>query len=816
MRYTGDMWFGEMVWFDIHLRYRGEIFNIHNPAGVALERKLMVRDGKVVGDKKQYNERGLPVLFYYNEGVVSGVCPLSCASLFLRRRWLAFISLSKYRHSLICDMIEYDLVGAFSEQVELLSELEDYEEAFHDVFNAWFNLNPVRAKDVFCNNIDRFSLKEKVYYLRCFPDRGVWSRVLPSWKFSFVHALSSCGDKSSEKYIEESSLFELICKRPFLVPDVFWTRICEEWFPSCIEEQRDTLLSFLVEYYAPVEKILSFLPAVPHLVSGVYDCLKNGGLYSDTELSSFFSWLILHAPDMPIETRLHLCELSVDDPIFFERAEAAGLYKILFSSWKLKEYLTEFVVKMFFHSPQLAEAFSMESVYQDVREVAFSEGNSKVKWMWRIFFEGAEALETWSPYENSSELEGAFEGCVEGLTMLRKWPDVLDFCLQALSSFPANEFLQRQLIFSASMVYQACDLSLMRALLFRLGFKDDNSCSKYLSAFLPHGEKHFVDFEKVIIDGTCDENDVKNLRLVADFVKCIEEEVRWKALFRSKSFYLDPFTSVTEVAQFVFCPVSYSIQKSVELSPSLEAQWGLRLHEKQFLTPPKYNRIFQRFYANRVISTQEREFSRIPSYVQPYLQPLFLDISTSRLLGSGHSPEPVEPAWSDEYGLVGAPDYVFERDDGVRFVVEEKFRHYSRSKPSRVYPNHLAQVLGYIYGLPPLNLSYGYVLYWFYKQTHGSSTVQLRDARVFRVEKNANHENFFLHSLRELREFQKAGTMPFRVEALSPFPHKCMGCEVRLYCSHKSCAQELVLLDYLSDGESVGHLEDSANLNRSE
>jgi CRISPR/Cas system-associated exonuclease Cas4 (RecB family) len=253
--------------------------------------------------------------------------------------------------------------------------------------------------------------------------------------------------------------------------------------------------------------------------------------------------------------------------------------------------------------------------------------------------------------------------------------------------------------------------------------------------------------------------------------------------------------SASSLANFTFCPASYAIQETYDLRTSLIGNIGSLLHDKQLLVSKKVEETKEKFFR----FAEKGDFKYIDSLsidkrVKDAIQPLLREIASSKLVFHGHNTSENNMFFDDAGTLVGCPDYIFERSDGTRFIVEEKFSYQKRhsTPPSSPYVNHRMQLGTYTMLLKGTEAPYGYLLYWSYSLQEGYP--QIIHARAFMLESTRFLREEVLAKSSQMARFRNEGARSFDMEALNLW--KCVNCVTTEICGHKTGTLDTLRLPY--------------------
>jgi CRISPR/Cas system-associated exonuclease Cas4 (RecB family) len=263
------------------------------------------------------------------------------------------------------------------------------------------------------------------------------------------------------------------------------------------------------------------------------------------------------------------------------------------------------------------------------------------------------------------------------------------------------------------------------------------------------------------------------------------------------------FVSATDLANFTYCPVGYSLSKSFQIPPLISAERGKTLHEEAWLIRIKGFLESTELKTEVIDSADQDNFystdsENITDILTPENIPFFEDIKSAKLVYSGHSQTRDMKSYfkNDTFNFVGQPDYVFENKDGETFIVEEKYKTMFGSGHDPLYSNHKIQLASYIYYLDELKASYGYLVYWV-KQREVEEDGYINESRrcfVKKIIKSVAVKEFLDNAYNDLVSYIEKKYLCFNPEGLSPT--RCASCVFSMYCGHKTGRRNQVTLPY--------------------
>jgi hypothetical protein len=274
--------------------------------------------------------------------------------------------------------------------------------------------------------------------------------------------------------------------------------------------------------------------------------------------------------------------------------------------------------------------------------------------------------------------------------------------------------------------------------------------------------------------------------------------------------------SATDISQFTYCAVAWSIAKTFELPKLVSTRVGASMHEKHKLL---------HFVRSRQSDGNEKSAERDLKHHATQVicdsgaKDLLSDLADSVAIFIGTASNNDKRKWFEgkDRRYVGQPDYVFFNFKTKKyFVVEEKFQKIPQ--PPRLdlpadwcnthgydpeaierarqritfYDNHLNQLRSYIYAIHDYGSLYGYLVYWRYYFTNGNavdggSTYSLRIEQLHARKltgTNAADRNALTEVYVEIKKAMRDGEAKFDPALRSST--RCAGCVQSVLCGHKN------------------------------
>ncbi|MBT6170937.1 MAG: hypothetical protein HOH98_09355 [Flavobacteriaceae bacterium] len=285
--------------------------------------------------------------------------------------------------------------------------------------------------------------------------------------------------------------------------------------------------------------------------------------------------------------------------------------------------------------------------------------------------------------------------------------------------------------------------------------------------------------------------------------------------------------TASDISEYIFCPASFSIKNTFEVPPSKQMKSGTIMHEKKYLDKFIFNLINKRsnysfipdsYYSELQQSEDldETKFGKLKEKYQKNNRKLFNEISNgmysnilkSKIVFRGHrdGESKLQSKKNNlqelikfskifstkDNSVVGVPDYVFEQQDGKKFIVEEK--HTWQENVNNAFDNHEMQVLGYMNMIEhnTKKIIPGYLIYFTWGYYKGK--ISSKKVKLFKVEPTLDKQKKLKNTIDSLESFIKTGKVKFSKRSID----KCIGCTSRVFCDHVNGDIEQVTFPYNS------------------
>lgn len=364
--------------------------------------------------------------------------------------------------------------------------------------------------------------------------------------------------------------------------------------------------------------------------------------------------------------------------------------------------------------------------------------------------------------------------------------------IAALNEYPFWLKMSEKLLILAEKEFEVKGRPVFEKLLTTIGFSDNQVKQKYLNALLGKNQEFAQNWENNFNDMP-DYNRNFQILMLGKVLKKLFNEI----VIKSKQLTELPNPnyeniSASELGDFVFCPASYALQKTMVVQKEAETEIELSWSEKQLLV--------DRFETYKIESGTNSAFSKEEIERLGEVPKEFEFILKSKILQESKKNKKPRIFFNQETKFSGVPDYWLE--NGIKYVVEEKFTRYSDKKEDTQieFPNHRAEILGQIIELKELNAQKGFVIYWLWSfekvqyENRVSTDYRLKGVRIFPIELTKQNIDFYEEKINELKAFNAAKILDF--EASTLIANKCINCSVTQFCHHKTGKMNELKLPY--------------------
>jgi len=261
-------------------------------------------------------------------------------------------------------------------------------------------------------------------------------------------------------------------------------------------------------------------------------------------------------------------------------------------------------------------------------------------------------------------------------------------------------------------------------------------------------------------------------------------------LLEKKSNYI----SATDLANYTYCPIGYSIGKTFEIPKNHLGEIGTNKHEEHRLIQSIKLESIKTEDIDFEPEDEEEKEEPFQSFITGENEKFFDDINESELVFSGHTKNDNSEKYfiNETKNFIGQPDYIFKNKFGKYFVVEEKFKRQKASNQNYFFRNHKVQLASYIYYLNKYKIDYGYLVYWLYD--YNNYRCDIEECKVLKINRTQSVESFLDSAYKSVTIFNEKRFLNLELNELNP--KKCANCVYVLLCAHKNKRKNQVSLPY--------------------
>lgn len=349
-------------------------------------------------------------------------------------------------------------------------------------------------------------------------------------------------------------------------------------------------------------------------------------------------------------------------------------------------------------------------------------------------------------YYKTGNLEKAISYCFTGLN---EYKNLYDLKTILTDTFTLKHQLQTELF---------------DTLLASVGFQNGGIRDNYLKANI--GEEVISNWEYSLSNS----DDFHKSKIGGLIHQILSEIITKKSDWVYKEFERGTFSS-SEVGSYVFCPVSYAINKSIE-PETTPGSLSYDFSEKQ--------NISQYFGTNGKVEKLEELFTFLDKHEvslgesdHSYLSLIL----SSRLLGTDN----IHISQNGKHRA--APDNEFT--DNGDFIVEEKYRN--QGSVDSVFTSHRMELAHTVIKIEKLNNHRAYIIYWIGKFENDRGfklDYKPKDIDIFEINITDRDKENLEIILAKMRELMDNSVITFDKQNINA--KKCARCSVSQYCYHKT------------------------------
>jgi hypothetical protein len=325
----------------------------------------------------------------------------------------------------------------------------------------------------------------------------------------------------------------------------------------------------------------------------------------------------------------------------------------------------------------------------------------------------------------------------------------------------------------------------------------------------------FTTYFGVLLDKIENRNSESTISVVDLLIA--EKNAMEKLNFSKKNNWGIDFIRASEIENFVFCPISFAINRTFEVSDTELQIIGTELHAQSMVERLKIeNQIKTEFKSSLnnieiIIESGIDGKENTPQYKLEGKSIPFINENNIEFINELKNSTLIYPVTEEknyinkEYNFVGKPDYIYlNNKTNEYFIVEEKFssiyKNISESGYNKnnqgFYKNQQFQLKSYISLIDEIYISYGYLVKWEYEYSMDTLCMEnIRKCNVFRISNSSEVKREIVKQIEIISRFIKTRELDINVEYKNA--KKCAGCNSKDICSHKNRINTKLNLPYI-------------------
>lgn len=313
-------------------------------------------------------------------------------------------------------------------------------------------------------------------------------------------------------------------------------------------------------------------------------------------------------------------------------------------------------------------------------------------------------------------------------------------------------------------------------------------------------------FKSHLIDSITYDDYISRVKL-ARYIKNFQEEFELREKKNFKKIYNPNKTiSVSNLSQYLFCPVSFAINETYEIDANDTWEKDEWLGNRR-----NYSDRHRLFNQNQ---EYQKAFDDTDILVSDELKNDFGHLFKSKILVDNVSKHLLQLFTDSHKSIVGAPDYILENSNGNKIVLTEKFSSIHSADSQTPFDSDLVKHFAYLEKFDQTNLDFGYFITWYWElidiETNTGRVkkkIKITSYRLVKVERNNSNSNKLNNALNRVKSIKSSKSMLIDADKIS-YANKCFNCSVFSYCNHKTGKYDQINLPYeLTDLNKVQRTE---------
>lgn len=280
--------------------------------------------------------------------------------------------------------------------------------------------------------------------------------------------------------------------------------------------------------------------------------------------------------------------------------------------------------------------------------------------------------------------------------------------------------------------------------------------------------------------------------------------------------------SATDISNYTYCPVSYSISRTFRHILLEKTEIGIEKHTNSLINKLVKNTILQDDNIEKSVEFSEYELSYDENY-----QELKNKLKDFEVLFSGHKENEKKYFKSLKGNYVGQPDYILKNIFTNEIVViEEKYQYipseiqdyswnyYNAEKIASArdtyekimesinekrnknifHKNHINQTMSYLYGISEYEIKYAFLVYWKYEIKNKKRIVTKCYFKTIDKKQEKQDRKDLNSIFKNIIKINSEGLVDFDINNRKA--NKCASCVNNYLCGHKTGRYSKLTIPY--------------------
>lgn len=301
-------------------------------------------------------------------------------------------------------------------------------------------------------------------------------------------------------------------------------------------------------------------------------------------------------------------------------------------------------------------------------------------------------------------------------------------------------------------------------------------------------------FKSHLIESITYQDYISRVKL-ARYIKNFQEEFELRERKILKKIYNPKkIISVSDLSQYLFCPVSYAINATYEIDANdtwEKDEWlGNRRNFSDRHRIYDQHNDFQKAFDDSDILIND-DFKKDFDY-----------LFSSKIIVDNVSKSSLQLFTDNQKSIVGAPDYILKTGNGSNIVLTEKFSSIHSADSKTPFDSDLIKHFAYLEKFDEMELDFGYFITWYWElisiETETGKIkkkIKIISYKLVKVERNNANSNKLNNVLNRVEMLKTTKTMQIDADRIS-YANKCFSCSVFSYCNHKTGKFDQINLPY--------------------